>query len=423
MKYKFLLIYSCLLTFKAVYGSEDVLVNFMNPVHSYLDQSPRDPFSKFIKELEKGNIKLNFNSEKEYLLSLFQELEISPHSQLLVYSTTSLQLSRISPSNPRAIYFNDDIYLGYVPEGQIEIIGIDPDLGAIPYIFNLPMREDLKHPSIYRSKRCMKCHASEETKGVPGLLLNSVIPGPGGGTIDAFRRGTFGHSVPYEQRYGGWHITGDHPFSNSWANYTGIMQDGIIKKVSNPPGKYFSWNKYPTQQSDAIPHLILEHQVGFSNLCISITYRLRQFNNQGSHKNATDEHSKIIKDETDKLLSYILFQEEAKLPENKLSLDSPFIEDFKNNRNSTVQSKLLRELNLKDRLFELRCSYMIFSNSFQGLPTEIKKQLLEKLRFILLCEKKNLPEEYSYFNDEERLKIHSILVKSLTGYSQKKGIH
>jgi hypothetical protein len=269
----------------------------------------------------------------------------------------------------------------------------------------------------------MKCHASEETKGVPGLLLNSVIPGPGGGTIDAFRRGTFGHSVPYEQRYGGWHITGDHPFSNSWANYTGIMQDGIIKKVSNPPGKYFSWNKYPTQQSDAIPHLILEHQVGFSNLCISITYRLRQFNNQGSHKNATDEHSKIIKDETDKLLSYILFQEEAKLPENKLSLDSPFIEDFKNNRNSTVKSKLLRELNLKDRLFELRCSYMIFSNSFQGLPTEIKKQLLEKLRFILLCEKKNLPEEYSYFNDEERLKIHSILVKSLTGYSQKKGIH
>ena len=136
-----------------------------------------------------------------------------------------------------------------------------------------------------------------------------------------------------------------------------------------------------------------------------------------------DEHSKIIKNETDELLSYILFQHEAKLPKNRLNLDSQFVEDFKNNRNSTDQSNLLRELNLKDRLFQLRCSYMIFSNSFKGLPSEIKKHLLEKLRFILLCEKKNLPKEYSYFNDEERLKIHSILVKSLTGYSQKKGIH
>ena len=378
MKYKFLLLYSCIFAFKAVYGTKDVLVNFMNPVHSYLDQSPRDPFSKFVKELEEGNIKLNFNSEKEYLLSLFKELGISPYSQLLVYSTTSLQLSRISPSNPRAIYFNDDIYLGYVPGGQIEIIGIDPDLGAIPYIFNLPVRDDLKHPSIYRSKRCMKCHASEETKGAPGLLLNSVIPGPGGGTIDAFRRGTFGHSVPYEKRYGGWHVTGDHPFSGSWANYTGIMKDGIIKKIPNPPGRYFSWNKYPTQKSDAIPHLILEHQVGFTNLCISITYRFRQVKNQGSYKNVPDEHSKIIKNETDELLSYILFQHEAKLPKNRLNLDSQFVEDFKNNRNSKDQSNLLRELNLKDRLFQLRCSYMIFSNSFEGLPSEIKKHILEK---------------------------------------------
>lgn len=422
MKYKFFLTFALFIICKIIYGSQSVLINFRSPIHSYLHQTPRDPFSKFVKKIEKGDIELNFNSEKEYLLSLFEELNISPFSQLLVYSTTSLQLSRISPSNPRAIYFNDDIYLGYVPGGQVELIGIDPELGAIPYIFNLPIKDDLKHPSIYRSKRCMKCHASEETKGVPGLLLSSVIPGPGGGTIDAFRRGIFGHSVPYEERFGGWHISGDHPFSNSWANYTGIMQDGIIKKIPNPPGKYFSWNKYPTQQSDAIPHLILEHQVGFSNLCISITYRLRQINNQGSNKNATDEYSKIIKNETDKLLSYILFQKEAKLPKNRLSLDSQFIEDFKNNRNSTAQSKLLRELNLKDRLFQLRCSYMIFSNSFQGLPSEIKKQLLEKLRFILLCDKKNLPEEYSYFNDEERLKIHSILVKSLTGYSQKKGI-
>ncbi len=423
MKYKFLLTFSFFIICKIIYGSQSVLINFRSPIHSYLDQTPRDPFSKFVKKIEKGDIKLNFNSEKEYLLSLFEELNISPFSQLLVYSTTSLQLSRISPSNPRAIYFNDDIYLGYVPGGQVELIGIDPELGAIPYIFNLPIKDDLKHPSIYRSKRCMKCHASEETKGVPGLLLSSVIPGPGGGTIDAFRRGIFGHSVPYEERFGGWHISGDHPFSNSWANYTGIMQGGIIKKIPNPPGRFFSWNKYLTKQSDAIPHLILEHQVGFTNLCISITYRFREIKNQGRQENGSGELNKFFKNETDALLSYILFQHEAELPKNRLSLDSQFVEDFENNRKSTDQSKLLRKLNLKDRLFELRCSYMLFSNSFRGLPLEIKKHLFEKLRFILSCDEKSIPKEFSYFNNEERLKIHSILLKSLTGYTQKKGIH
>ena len=31
---------------------------------------------------------------------------------MLVFSTTSLQLSLISPSNPRALYFGEDMYLG-----------------------------------------------------------------------------------------------------------------------------------------------------------------------------------------------------------------------------------------------------------------------------------------------------------------------
>ena len=77
---------------------------------------------------------------KDYLNWLLNKLYISKHSQLLVYSTTSLQLSRISPYNPRAIYFSDDLYLGYVPGGQIEVIGIDPQLGAIPYILIYPQK-------------------------------------------------------------------------------------------------------------------------------------------------------------------------------------------------------------------------------------------------------------------------------------------
>ena len=123
-------------------------MNFLDPIHQYDEIEPNDPFSKIRTKLESSKINSESESPNEYLASLLEELSISIHSQLLVYSTTSLQLSKISPQNPRAIYFSDDIYLGYVPGGQIEVIGIDPTLGAIPYIFNIPTDTDVEHLSL-----------------------------------------------------------------------------------------------------------------------------------------------------------------------------------------------------------------------------------------------------------------------------------
>ena len=38
---------------------------------------------------------------------------------MLVFSKTSMQRQRISPGAPRAIYFSDDLYIGYCQAGQI----------------------------------------------------------------------------------------------------------------------------------------------------------------------------------------------------------------------------------------------------------------------------------------------------------------
>ena len=384
-------------------------VNFKNQVHGYHEITPRDPFSKFIEKLERGAVMLNYESDHAYLNSLLKELGISPYSQLLVYSTTSLQLSRISPRNPRAIYFSDDIYLGYVPGGQIEIIGIDPQLGAIPYIFNLPQSQDITHPKIYRSKRCMNCHASKEMGGAPGLLIGSVIPGPGGGTIDAFRRNVFGHNIPFAKRFGGWHITGENPFPQSWANQTGIMKSGQIHKVFNPPGKYFTWDNYPVQGSSLVPHLLLEHQVGFTNLCTFATYKFRELN---------DSKEDFIEEQSDLLLSYILFEKEAVLPESLIDKKTKYVMDFEGQLNRHSEQNSLRQLNLVSRILDLRCSYMIFSNSFSGLPKPIKNVMSQKLFNLLSCQQDKLPPRFSYLKEAEREKIKKILTAHWKGFGQ-----
>ena len=124
--------------------SEFPLASFRAEVHRYLEKEPKDPFSLIKDELEAGKLSYDHEEPLGYLDALLGKLRISKYSQQLVFSTTSLQLSKISPRNPRAIYFNEDLYLGYVPGGEIEVIGIDPEMGAIPYIFSPPYGKE-KH--------------------------------------------------------------------------------------------------------------------------------------------------------------------------------------------------------------------------------------------------------------------------------------
>lgn len=390
------------------------VTNFEEKIHQYYEGLPSDPFTLRIEELKEKGKKFQFKSEKQYLLWLLETLEISRHSQLLVYSTTSLQLSRISPRNPRAIYFSDDIYIGYVPGGQIEVIGIDPKRGSIPYIFDFPSKNSTLHPTIYRSKRCMKCHASPEIGGAPSLLISSVVPGPGGGSIDAFRKNTFGHELSYSVRFGGWHISGKNPFPESWANQVGIMQNEEIHRILTPPGKFFDWNKYPANTSDISAHLTLEHQVGFINRCIRINYKLRDLEIDNTTKKAARIFD-FIDRETDKLLSYILFENEPLLTRSGIIKENSYQNDF---QTSSGSKHILRQLNLKTRLLENRCSYMIFSNSFTGLPPNFKNLLLKKLHTVLTAKSKN-QLRFQYLGDQERLIIHRALANSNLNYALK----
>src|SRR5204862_3933954 len=133
-------------------------------------------------------------------------LDVPVSSQTLVFSTTSLQLSLISPSNPRAIFFSEDIYVGYIPGGRIEVLSLDPELGAIFYIFDIPREPG---PIRYeRSNRCLNCHATDDTGYVPGLVIRSVAPAANGASLDSFRRLQSGHGIPFAERFGGWQVTG-----------------------------------------------------------------------------------------------------------------------------------------------------------------------------------------------------------------------
>lgn len=377
--------------------------------HRYRQRTPQDRFTQMKDAFESGRMALDRSSEKAFVLSVLKSLEISPHSQMLVFSTTSLQLSLISPSNPRALYFNEDVYLGYVPGGRIEIVSLDPELGAVFYIFDIP--KEAQPVRIERSERCMNCHAGEDTGHVPGLVIKSVVPGPSGGSLTAYRLGQSGHAIPFDQRFGGWHVTGRHSLTNHWGNLTGRFDAGNLITIANLPGERFPHATYPVPTSDILPLLLHEHQAGFVNRVVEASYRARTALHVSAGK-LTPMQAAELDQQAGIITRYLLFADEEPLPKGGVEGDADYKTAFLKNRRSDSTGVSLKDFDLHTRLFKVRCSYMIYSPVFAGLPLTMKQRVYQRLSDAL---NPGRPEtEYAYLPASEKQALRNLLKATLS---------
>ncbi len=380
--------------------------DFDQPPHDYWKRPLADPFTRLKPELEGGRVLLDRGSDKAYVAGLLARLGIPVSSQLLVFSSTSLQLHFISPSNPRALYFNEDVYVGWVPGGRIEIVSVDPALGAIFYIFDVPTGAE--PPRIERSDRCMNCHAAADTSFVPGLLVKSVLPVVGGGSLDSYRQreAAPGHAIPFDRRFGGWYVTGKHGLGAHHGNTLGDASRGGITTTPIDPGTTVKdLSRYPAATSDVLPHLLHEHQIGFVNRLVAAVYRTR-----------STPHADRLDAEADILTRYLLFADEVVLPAGGVTGDAAFREAFLRTRKSAKNGTSLKDLDGKTRLFKHRCSYMIYSHAFAGLPAELKQRVYRRLAAALNA----TPDAgFTYLPAAEKKAIRMILEDTLPDFRTK----
>src|SRR6202167_5948119 len=168
-----------------------------------------DPVALLQKRLDRGEVKLDYEPKHGYLKSVLQKLATPIDSQTLVFSKTSFQYKKISPEQPRALYFNDDVYIGQVHDGKvIEVISFDPVQGAIFYILD---EHQSDHPVFQRAELdCTQCHVAAGTRGIPGVLLRSIFTSPTGTQAIPSQSFTTGHESPFSERWGGWYVTGTY---------------------------------------------------------------------------------------------------------------------------------------------------------------------------------------------------------------------
>jgi hypothetical protein len=380
---------------------------FDQPPHNYWQRPLQDRFTHLKEDVEAGRVVLDGSGEKSFLLSLLHVLDVPATSQMLVFSTTSLQLRLITPANPRALFFNEDVYVGYIPGGRIEIVSIDPVLGGVYYIFDIPRGTEPLRAE--RSNRCMNCHAAEDTGFVPALVIKSVIPGIRGGSLDSFRREETGHGVPFKERFGGWYLTGARNFEPNLGNSVGQLSPSGLTKYPIQPGTRFDYAHYPVANSDVLPQLLHEHQIGFVNRAVAASYHTRALLAKGPLDDAAiTELDTQARDFT----RYLLFADEVPLPVGGVAGEPAYETDFLRTRRADAQGGSLKDFDLQTRLFRNRCSYMIYSLAFSGLPPEFKQRVYRRLGHAL--DVQHPDPQYAYLPTAEKQTIHRILRATLT---------
>ena len=163
-----------------------------------------DAVSRLQERIDKGEARLEYQpGNLGYLPSVLKLLEINPDSQVLVFSRNSAQSPRISPQSPRAIYFNDDVAVGFVQGGEeLEFAALDPKEGI--RLYTLESGRTLK-PVLGVHPDCLQCHQGPQTLAVPGLMVTSLYPPPPGMPVEHASSGfVTDQRTPFADRWGGW---------------------------------------------------------------------------------------------------------------------------------------------------------------------------------------------------------------------------
>ena len=361
-------------------------------------------------------------SRKEFLGAFLQRMSVPAASQMLVFSKTSLQRDLIRPDQPRALYFSDDCYIGWVPGGLVEVVVSDPDLGVVFY--SLDPRKTNGPPEVKRDQGCLSCHGGSMTRDWPGLVVRSIYPDAQGNPITAAGGFLTGHDSRIEDRWGGWYVTGEHGKSRHMGNQIAQGQRGDARldreagaNLTDLSG-FFSADPYLRGDSDIVPLMVFEHQVGMHNRLSIGALRVRKWTHYQRQlrrelgEAPTDEPTgsalRVVQNEARKIVEHLFFSGEIPLPAGGIRGAGAFETEFRNNRREDSRNRSLKDFDLRTRLFTYRCSYMVYSRAFDDMPVSLKTEVLRRMLEVLDFEDRS--KEFAHLGEDERSVIREILM-------------
>jgi len=323
-----------------------------NPAIEYASRPTTDAIAELNKRIESGSVQLTFDGRTGYLRSVLDALRIPIESQMLVMSKTGVQALHTGPENPRAIFFDDAVTVGYIRGAPLlEFAVHDPRQGVIFYTIDQKPQE---HPQIDRPSSCLRCHVAYNTLHVPGMIVRSVSIAPDGLPLGQFGAYDADDRTPFAKRWGGWYVTGTPASMHHLGN-------AIAGKAEIPT---FDASGYLTASSDIAALMVFEHQSHMTHLITRIGWESRM--------------GVLQQDTVREFVDYLLFVDEQPITA-PMTAAPGFAETFEAHGPFDRRGRSLRQLDLQKRLLRYPCSYMIYSAAFRALPADVRLAIYRRM--------------------------------------------
>ena len=354
---------------------------------------------------------LSFSTDRGYLDSVLQELNISSTSQILVFSKTSLQQPLISPETPRALYFNDEVYVGWVQgSGILEVASMDPDLG--PVFFTLEQKES-ETPVFNREyELCLRCHDSLSLSGggTPRFIMSSNYTGILGQLVSHEGSVMTTSRTPIRSRWGGWFVSGLHGEQKHLGNVIIESAADLSDERLATSGNLFSIAEvsnlapYISPFSDIVALMVIEHQIEVQNEIARVNFQSRTLlaDNEINDIELNDELLSIAEGLIDSL--FMTGQPEFLA---RINGTSGFSENFMSRGKKDSQGRSFRELDLSKSLFKYPFSYLIYSDAYASLPKKVREIIAQRIKEVLSPEYSG--DFYPHISPSSKIIIAEIL--------------
>ncbi|HHX81358.1 MAG TPA: hypothetical protein GX696_00055 [Pseudomonadaceae bacterium] len=408
-------------------GSLQAQIRTEYDIIDYPSPALDNPVARLQEKLASGEVTLEYTEPFGYLESLLEALGISPDSQTLVFSKTSLQYPQIDASRPRALYTSDDAYIGWVRDSRvIELTAMDSRLGAMFYVFN--NNPEVSRPIERQDGRCLVCHDSNGLMGggIPLLLVRSSLYNQRyENLLDLSGAGNVTDSMPVSERWGGWYVTGQHGSQTHLGN---ILLDDAAQlndldsvrqgNLDTLEGKgFFDTSRYLRPTSDIVALMVLEHQLTVQNQLTYVRFKAPAVLERIGEAEAIDAPSWESLSETaqrslarmlDNLVDALLLRDAATL-EDGISGNAAYHQWFEAQGPADAEGNSLREFDLQTRLFRYPLSYLIHSADFKDLPPLALDYVMTRLAEILQDESAKPGPHFPALGPAEKQTILGIL--------------
>ena len=380
--------------------SDSFVVSRDVPAIAYSTTPETNKVTELNERIRDGRVRLTFDDRSGYLQSVLDALKVPVESQVTTFAKNSFQAELISRQNPRAVFFGDDVAVGWVRGADmLEIAAHDPKQGGIFYTLD---QKQAAAPELKRSDNCLACHLSWDTLGVPGFFLMSTLTVPD--DVHTYASGfSSDHRRNFDERWGGWYVTG---------NVGSLVHMGNVPvSATSTPARAearalksldegFDAAGFPARTSDVVALMVLEHQAHMMNLITRTGWEARLAQNGDAKQAARVDEAAVD------LVDYLLFVYEAPLT-SRVRGTSGFAEKFAARGPADEQGRSLRQLDLDRRLLKYPCSYLIYSDAFDAMPALAKNAVYRRMWRVLSGQEKGKP--YSAIALADRKAIVEIL--------------